>query len=54
MKLTEVRKLANFVPFDITELDEQVWEHVIGLKCNWQLLSQLWEGSDLPFPTLQP
>jgi putative transposase len=47
-------KLANFFPSSVTELNDQVWEHVIGLKCDPHLVRQLWEGSELPFPTLQP
>jgi hypothetical protein len=45
-------KLANFVPKGAEHLDEWVLEYLIPLKCDPRLLRQLWDGSDLPFPTL--
>ena len=47
-------KLANFVPESVEHLDEWVLEYLIPLKCDPRLLRQLWDGSELPFPTLQP
>ena len=47
-------KLANFVPADVRDLEDWVLEYLVPLKCDPHLLRQLWEGSDLPFPTLQP
>ncbi len=47
-------KLAQFVPESVEELDDWVLEYLIPLKCDPGLLRRLWEGSDLPFPTLQP
>jgi putative transposase len=47
-------KLANFVPENVRELDDRVLEYLIPLKCDPHLLRKLWDGSDLPFPTLHP
>ena len=47
-------KLANFVPADVDELDDWVWEYLVPLKCDAKLLRKLWDGSELPFPTLHP
>jgi len=47
-------KLANFVPGNIQELDDWVLEYLVPLKCDTHLLRRIWDGSDLPFPTLQP
>jgi transposase len=44
-------KLANFVPNDVHHLDDWVVEHLVGLKFESGFLRQLWEGSELPFPT---
>jgi transposase len=47
-------KLANFIPESTQELDEWVLEYLIPLKCDPNLLRRLWDGSDLPFPSLHP
>ena len=50
----EYGKLAQFVPESVQELDDWVLEYLIPLKCDPRLLRRLWDGSDLPFPTLHP
>jgi putative transposase len=47
-------RLANFVPDDLTELDDWIAEFLITLKHDPELLRALWDGSDLPFPTTPP
>jgi transposase len=47
-------RLANFVPDDLTELDDWVAEFLITLKHDPEVLRALWNGSDLPFPTTPP
>jgi transposase len=47
-------RLANFVPDDLTELDDWIAEFLITLKHDPALLGALWNGSDLPFPTPPP
>ena len=44
-------RLANFVPDDLTELDDWAVEYLVQLKFSQQLLRALWDRSDLPFPT---
>jgi transposase len=44
-------KMSNFVPRDVQHLDDWVLEYLVELKCDQRLLRQLWEGSELPFPT---
>ncbi len=44
-------KLSNFVPTDVSHLDELLLEHLIALKCDPGLLRRLWDESDLSFPT---
>ena len=44
-------RLANFVPDGIPELDDEVIERLVELKLDPGLLRNLWEASDLPFPT---
>jgi putative transposase len=44
-------RLTNFVPDDLTDLDDWIAEYLIELKHNPILLRVLWERSDLPFPT---
>ena len=43
-------RLANYVPEGIPELDDEILDHLIELKCDPDLLRNLWDGSDLPFP----
>ena len=43
-------KLSNFIPDDVSHLDDWVVEYLIRLKFEPGLLRQLWEGSELPFP----
>jgi putative transposase len=43
-------RLANFVPDDLSELDDWAIEYLVELKYNQKLLRALWERSDLPFP----
>lgn len=45
-----ITKLSNFVPRDVSPLEDWVLEHLISLKCDPGLLRRLWDGSDLPFP----
>jgi transposase len=44
-------KLSNFIPDDVNHLNDRVVESMITLKCESCLVRQLWEGSELPFPT---
>jgi hypothetical protein len=44
-------KLANFVPGGVNHLEGRVLEHVIDAKHNHGLLRNIWDGSELPFPT---
>jgi putative transposase len=43
-------QLANYVADGIPELDDEVVERMVELKCDPGLLKALWERSDLPFP----
>jgi putative transposase len=43
-------RLANFVPADVDDLDGWVNDDLVELRYNSELLSHLWDGSDLPFP----
>ena len=43
-------RLANFVPDDLTALDDWAIEYLVELKHNPDLLRALWAASDLPFP----
>jgi hypothetical protein len=43
-------QLANFVPDDLADLDDQVIEQLVELKFDPGLLRNLWEASALPFP----
>jgi putative transposase len=43
-------ELANFVPDDTDELDDEIIERLIGLKFDPELLRALWKRCDLPFP----
>jgi putative transposase len=47
-------KLANFVPRSVQELNDWVLEYPVPLTCEMNLLMRLWDGSDIPFPTLHP
>jgi putative transposase len=44
-------KLANFIPQDVHDLDGWVTDHMVEAKHNTGLLRNLWDGSELPFPT---
>jgi transposase len=44
-------RLSNFVPDDLSDLDDWVIEYLVELKCNPVLLRALWGRSELPFPT---
>jgi transposase len=43
-------QLANFVPDDLAELDDEIIDRLIHLRCDPKLLRSLWNGSKLPFP----
>lgn len=43
-------RLANFVPDDLTTLDEWAIEYLVELKHDPHLLRALWAASELPFP----
>ena len=43
-------QLANLVPDGLADLDVEVIERLVELKCDPGLLRNLWEASDLPFP----
>jgi len=43
-------QLANYVPDGIPELDDEIGERLVELKCDPGLLKVLWERSDLPLP----
>ena len=43
-------ELANFVPDDLDQLDDEVIDRLIELKFDPDLLRGLWDASDLPFP----
>jgi putative transposase len=45
-------QLANYVPDGIKELDNEILDRLIELRCDPNLLRNLWDGSDLPFPQL--
>ena len=47
-------RLANFVPDDLTDLNDWIGDALIELKYDRHLLRLLWEGSDLPFPHPPP
>ena len=47
-------RLANFVPDDLTDLDDWIVEYLVALKHDPKLLRALWERSDLPFPKPPP
>lgn len=46
-------QLANFVPGDLAELNDEVIGRLIHARCDPQLLRALWQGSELPFPEHQ-
>jgi transposase len=46
-------QLANYVPDGIKVLDNEILDRLIELKCDPNLLRNLWDGSDLPFPQLR-
>jgi hypothetical protein len=41
------------VPDGIKELDNEILDRLIELRCDPNLLRNLWDGSDLPFPHLR-
>jgi putative transposase len=43
-------QLANYVPADVSDLDDEVVERLIELKLDPGLLRILWDRSGLPFP----
>jgi hypothetical protein len=43
-------QLANFVPDGLADLDDEVIERLVELKCDPGLLRNLWDASDRPFP----
>ena len=43
-------RLANFVPDDLTELDDWAVEYLVQLKFDPKLLRALWDRSELSFP----
>ena len=43
-------RLANFVPDDLTDLDDGIAEYLVAPTHDPKLLRALWERSDLPFP----
>jgi transposase len=43
-------QLANFVPADLAELDDEIIARLIRLRCDPKLLRARWDGSELPFP----
>ncbi len=43
-------QLANFVPDDLAELDDEIIDRLIHLRCDPKLMRSLWDGSKLPFP----
>lgn len=47
-------QLANYAPPDVAGLDAQVVEHLLDVRLAPSLLRRLWDGSDLPFPTVGP
>ena len=44
-------RLANFVPRHVQHLDQVVQEHLQSVERTPNLLKQLWQGCQLPFPT---
>lgn len=44
-------RLANFVPAGAAALDDWVIESLVALRHDPTLLRQLWEGTELPFPS---
>ena len=47
-------RLANFVPDDLTALDDWGVEYLVELKHDPDVLRALWERSDLPLPDPPP
>lgn len=46
-------QLANDVPDRMTDLDDEIAARLTELKCDPDLLRDLWDGSDLPFPQMR-
>lgn len=46
------RKLSNFVPQNVDDLEDWILEYLIPLKADRELLRRVWDGSELPFPDL--
>ncbi len=49
----EYGQLANVVPNNLAELDDEILDRLIRLRCDPKLLRSLWDGSELPFPKNQ-
>ena len=45
-------RLANYVPDEMTDLDDEVIDQLSELKGEPDLLRKLWAASDLPFPQM--
>ena len=43
-------QLANYVPDGMSDLDDEIIDRLGALKGESDLLRNLWDGSDLPFP----
>jgi transposase len=46
-------QLANYIPDGMTDLDDEIIDRLVTLKYEPDLLRNLWEGSDLPFPQMR-
>jgi hypothetical protein len=46
-------QLANFVPDDLAELEDEIIDQMIQLRGDPKLVRCLWDGSELPFPEAQ-
>jgi transposase len=44
---------ANYVPDGVDELDNEILDRLIAVRCDPDLLRNLWDGSDLPFPQMR-
>lgn len=43
-------QLSNYVPAAVGDLEDEIMDRLIELKSSPELLRNLWDGSDLPFP----
>ena len=46
-------QLANYVPDGVAGLGDEIIDRLIALKCEPNLLRNLWGGSELPFPQMR-